>query len=336
LEADNGNGWNLLANPYASPIDWMSADWSRTGVSGTIYIWNPRINQYASFNLNNPAAATNGGSRFIGPSQAFFLKATSSNPVLNINERVKSDQFPDTLLFRNGAVQNQLRLVVSNEQLEVEDEVVFGFDDFASESFEDAFDAAKPNIPDLALQFSARNDFGENLSAHIFNQPDLLKGDKVIPLNLKAVNGVYIFEALQIGSFDSGVSFYLKDEYKQTTTKLTNGLKLAIEVNADSTSFVDGRLKLIIRSNEKHLSTINDMLVWPNPSDGSQINFAVGSQETGELKLFNILGSEVKSIKLSSSNSGIIQTDISELSSGIYTAIWTSGNQRLSAKVTKR
>lgn len=336
IETDNGNGWNLLANPYASPVDWMSADWNRTGVSGTIFIWNPRINQYASFNLNNPSAATNGGSRFIGPSQAFFLKATASNPVLNINERVKSDQFPDTLLFRNAAVQNQLRLVVSNEQLEIEDEVVLGFDDFASESFEDAFDAVKPIFPDLALQFSARNDLGENLSAHIFNQPNLLERDKVIPLSLKAVNGVYIFEALQLGSFDSGISFYLKDNYKHTTTKLTAGLKLAIEVNADTASSTDGRLELIIRSNEKHLSSINDMLVWPNPSDGTQLNFAIGSQEIGELKLYNMLGSEVKSIKLNSSNSGIIQADISELSNGIYTAIWTSGNQRLSAKVTKR
>jgi hypothetical protein len=186
------------------------------------------------------------------------------------------------------------------------------------------------------LQFSARNNFGENLSAHIFNQPNLLEGDKVIPLSLNAVNGVYIFEAHQLGSFDSGVSFYLKDNYKQTTTKLAAGLKLAIEVNADSASSADGRLELIIRSNEKHLSSINDMLVWPNPSDGTQINFAIGSQETGELKLYNMLGSEVKSIILNSSNSGIIQADISELSNGIYTAIWTSGNQRLSAKVTKR
>jgi hypothetical protein len=153
---------------------------------------------------------------------------------------------------------------------------------------------------------------------------------------LKAVSGIYIFEALQLGSFVSGVSFYLKDEYKQTTTKLTEGLKLAIEVNADSASSDNGRLKLIIRSNERQLSTINEMLVWPNPTDGFQINFAVGSQENGELKLYNILGSEVKSIKLNSSNSGIIQTDISDLSSGIYTAVWTSGNQRLSSKVTKR
>ena len=336
LESDNGNGWNLLANPYASPIDWMSTEWSRSGVSGTIFIWNPRINQYASFNLNNPAAATNGGSRYIGPGQAFFLKATSSNPVLNINENVKTDQFPDTLLFRNSAIRNQLRLVVSNEKLEVEDEVVLGFDDYATEAFEDGFDAAKPVFPDLSLQFSVKNELGENLAAHIFNQPDLNKTDKVIPLNLKAVNDVYLFEAHQLGSFDSGVAFYLKDEYKQTLTKLEEGLKLAIEINSDPASSADNRLKLIIRSNEKHISVINEMLVWPNPTDGSIVNFAVGNQENGELKLFNILGAEVKSIKLNASNTGIIQTDIAELSSGVYTAVWTSGSQRLSAKVTKR
>ena len=336
IEADNGNGWNLLSNPYASPIDWMSTDWTKVGVSGTIFIWNPRINQYASFNSNNPSAATNGGSRYIGPGQAFFLKATASNPVLNINELVKSSQFPDTLMFRNGLIQDQLRLTISNTQMEISDEVVIGYDQFATESFEDAFDATKPILPDVNLNISAINDIGEELSAHIFNAPDLESSEKVIPLNLNAIAGVYEFQASQLSSFGNGVSFYLKDEYKGTTTRLIEGLKIAIEVNENPTSIEKGRLKLIIKSTQQQQNVLNEMQVWPNPSDGSMVNFSLGSTEKGVLKLYNVIGSEVRSIIINSNNDGFIQSDISELPCGVYTAVWTSGLQRLSAKLTKR
>lgn len=336
IETDNGNGWNLLSNPYASPIDWMSTDWDRSGVSGTIFIWNPRVNQYASFNTSNPAAATNGGSRYIAPGQAFFLKSTASNPVLNINEKVKSSQFPDTVLFRNGLIKNQLRLIVSNDPNEISDEVVIGFDDAATESFEDAFDALKPVFPNIPLQFSAVNDLGENLSAHIFNAPDFQNSEKVIPLNLNAVDGVYIFEANQLNSFEPGVTIYLKDEYKGTTTRIVDGLKLAIEVNSDSASKVKGRLKLIMKADKFNLETRNEMLVWPNPSDGAQVYFAVGNQEKGVLRIFNMLGSEVKNYQVSTSSNGIFETNITDLSSGIYTAVWTSESQILSGKISKK
>jgi hypothetical protein len=314
----------------------MSTDWTKVGVSGTIFIWNPRINQYASFNSNNPSSATNGGSRYIGPGQAFFLKATSSNPVLNINELVKSSQFPDTLMFRNGLIQNQLRLTVSNAQMEISDEVVIGYDEFATESFEDAFDATKPILPDVPVNISAINDIGEEFSAHIFNAPDLESSEKVIPLNLNAIAGVYEFQASQLSSFGNGVSFYLKDEYKGTTTRLIEGLKIAIEVNENPASIKKGRLKLIIKSTQQQQEVLNEMQVWPNPSDGSMVNFSLGSTEQGDLKLYNILGAEVRSIAIKSAGNGIVQTNISELPSGVYTAVWTSGTQRLSARVTKK
>jgi hypothetical protein len=336
IESDNGNGWNLLSNPYASPIDWMSSEWVRSGVAGTIFIWNPRVNQYASFNLNNPSAATNGGSRYIAPGQAFFLKSTASNPVLNINEKVKSSQFPDTILFRNGLIKNQLRLIVSNDPNEISDEVVIGFDDSATESFEDAFDALKPVFPNIPLQFSAVNDLGENLSAHIFSAPDFQNSEKTIPLNLNAVEGVYIFEASQLNSFEPEISIYLKDEFKGTTTRIVEGLKLAIEVNSDSLSKAIGRLKLIMKADKFNLETRNEMLVWPNPSDGTQVYFAVGNQEKGVLRIFDMLGAEVRNLQVSASGNGIVESNISDLLNGIYTAVWTSESQTLSGKISKK
>jgi hypothetical protein len=113
-------------------------------------------------------------------------------------------------------------------------------------------------------------------------------------------------------------------------------LKIAIEVNENPASIKKGRLKLIIKSTQQQQEVLNEMQVWPNPSDGSMVNFSLGSTEQGDLKLYNILGAEVRSIAIKSAGNGIVQTNISELPSGVYTAVWTSGTQRLSARVTKK
>jgi hypothetical protein len=43
--ASLGNGWNLVGNPYPCPIDWSAASgWTKTNVSGTVWIWNPITN----------------------------------------------------------------------------------------------------------------------------------------------------------------------------------------------------------------------------------------------------------------------------------------------------
>ncbi|TND07505.1 MAG: CHU large protein, partial [Bacteroidetes bacterium] len=37
----NEDGWNLVANPYPSTIDWDAGGWSRTNLAGYVQVWNP-------------------------------------------------------------------------------------------------------------------------------------------------------------------------------------------------------------------------------------------------------------------------------------------------------
>ncbi len=70
-------GTNLLGNPYAAVIDWHAVTKSGDSISKVIKIWNPKNRQYSVYNGKD---TINGGSRYIGPGQAFFVQNTGKLP----------------------------------------------------------------------------------------------------------------------------------------------------------------------------------------------------------------------------------------------------------------
>jgi hypothetical protein len=49
--AANGQGWNLIGNPYPSPINWDAAAWSKTNIDNSIWIFRPSSNSYSNYNV---------------------------------------------------------------------------------------------------------------------------------------------------------------------------------------------------------------------------------------------------------------------------------------------
>ncbi len=336
IPTDNGNGWNLVANPYASPIDWDSPEWTKTGISSTIYIWNPRINQYASYNSQNPGAATNGGSRYIGPGQGFFMKATENNPVLIAHEKIKSAQFPDTLLFRMSAAQSQLRLVINQKDSEVQDEAVLEFRNEASDAFEVNYDSHKPELPGMSLSFSLLNESGDALSVHAFAEPDMAQGDKIIPIRLKAEAGLYYISASQLESFGNNVSFYLEDRLMKSIVKLEEGKSYNITVESNQTTNSTGRLNLILRHEHANASSIvgSFIRVFPNPSNGSNVQVVLPKAGKGTLEIYSMLGTKLLTKSIDTAQNTIALDSINQLAAGIYTIVWNSSEGRYSELLT--
>lgn len=87
--ANTNKGWNLLANPFASTIDWMSSAITRTNIDPTVYRWNPASAGWTSHNANTQAQ-TGGADRYIESGGAFFVKAGADNPVLTIGQDAKT------------------------------------------------------------------------------------------------------------------------------------------------------------------------------------------------------------------------------------------------------
>lgn len=83
------SGWNLAGNPFGASIDWDDdANWTKTGIDHTVYVWDPENRTYRTWN-----SATNIGtlgSGLIPPFQAFWVKANAQNPVLAVDEEAKA------------------------------------------------------------------------------------------------------------------------------------------------------------------------------------------------------------------------------------------------------
>jgi hypothetical protein len=333
-ELDNGNGWALLANPYASPIDWESPNWTKSGISNTYYIWNPRINQYASYTTGNPGIATNGGSRYIGPGQSFFIKSTNNTPVLTATEGVKVTQFPDTLLFKLEAPNAQLRLLIQNSELEIEDETVIGFNQNAKEEYEEGVDAYKVAFPDLDLMLGSINEKGENLSVHTFSAENVSGNGKRIPLSLKAANGIYKINANQLESFSSEYTFYLEDGFSQKLHLLEPNKTIEIEVNDEVSSKGNSRLTLIINRNKPVSSTFNQAHVYPNPGNGSNFTLSLNLEDQGDIFITDMFGNIVETQNVSSKQTSVLLKSLTHLAKGMYIVSWKGKNSTFNERIT--
>ena len=78
-------GFNLVGNPYPSYIDWEAEGWTRDNLQlQTIWIYDDDVNNYITYTLGG--VATNGGSQYIAPCQAFFVKAASAGNIIMTND----------------------------------------------------------------------------------------------------------------------------------------------------------------------------------------------------------------------------------------------------------
>ena len=78
-------GFSLVGNPYAATIDWNNV--VKSGIGAIHRIWNPSNRQYSAYDGEN---GINGGARYIGSGQAFFVQTISgSTPSITFTEVAK-------------------------------------------------------------------------------------------------------------------------------------------------------------------------------------------------------------------------------------------------------
>ncbi len=141
------DGWNMVGNPYPSSINWDSPNITKTGVNNAIYIWNPDLEQFASY---VGGFGTNGGSNVIASSQAFWLQATNTAAVVTMRESSKTSV---TGAFIRAVTTTPFKIKVQNGF--GQDEAIINFDNNATNGFDAAYDALKipsqnPNLPTVA------------------------------------------------------------------------------------------------------------------------------------------------------------------------------------------
>lgn len=132
------DGWNMVGNPYPASIDWDDASITKTNINNAIYIWNPDLEQFASY---VGGIGTNGGSNNIASSQAFWVQTNATSPILQVTEAAKTTTDAAFLKTRNKTSVNPLIINVSNAS--GSDQTIVNFQEEASLDFDPQWDAYK-------------------------------------------------------------------------------------------------------------------------------------------------------------------------------------------------
>jgi trimeric autotransporter adhesin len=229
------DGWNLIGNPYPSPITWTSGI-TKTNISNTIYIYNPNTGTYGSW---NGIVGTNGCTAFIASGQAFFIKASTANPAITFTENAKTSSTPSNFFRSANDISNQLNLILYKDSLN-SDEAVVALDDSSRKVYDEEIDALK-------FQNGTINIFTrslDNTELSINNIPTPSTND-TIPVTVTGANSTYQFRIKNVSSFDKNISIYVLDNFTSRTYEITSDTSFIFDIVANAASQGNDRFKLI-------------------------------------------------------------------------------------------
>jgi hypothetical protein len=221
-------GFNLVGNPYPSPIDWNAGSgWTKSNIDNAVYFFNAgNTNQYTGvYSSYVNGISTGNGNNIIAAMQGFFVHVSDgSYPVsatLGTTNAVRINNLAP--LFRDAIMDDRtiLRFGASFETKNaIEDVTVIYLDSQADQNFDKTGDALKmantdvlvPNIYSLSQDIRQLSINGLALSNN---------GVTRIPIGISTLSDGWInFTARDIGLLPASVHIYLVDNLKGITQDL--------------------------------------------------------------------------------------------------------------------
>jgi len=228
------NGWNLIGNPFASPISFTnilsSMGASSNNIVPTIYVWNPDLNggsgDFASYNITSgsmPPLGSGGVGNDISIGQGFFVRVLNNvNLVTNENWKSSTNVQNPLLKVNSNAIPTlphllTLKLSGPNQYetytgISVHPSSTYGFDNLYDVYFLGSSYPA-PRFMSLAGGKECKINCIPSISP-------------VYTVELKALTGVtgtYTISASNLNSFLSGVCISLYDKFTGMSQNLNSG-----------------------------------------------------------------------------------------------------------------
>ncbi|HCQ29605.1 MAG TPA: hypothetical protein DIU39_04915, partial [Flavobacteriales bacterium] len=292
---DPDDGWSMVGNPYPCEIDWDSPNWTKTNINSAIYIWNPDLQQFSSYVAG---IGTNGGSRFIASSQAFWVQTNGASPQLTANEFVKTTT-PANFIRQNTA--NIAQIVISGGN--GSDETAIRIDnDNATLNFDANLDAQKmystSNVPSIATEMS---NIDYSVNSIPFNQ------SLTIPVKvLTQSSGIYTLTFNNMDAFENASCITLVDNFTGQTKNLKSVNTYTFYLSDTTTS-----ARFTLQIGAPVLANINQP-TCQNTFDGS-VNINIGYQGASTYELF-----DDENNLLTSTNDSTGNITFNNLSEGTY------------------
>ncbi len=315
-KSDALHGYNSIGNPYPSAIDWnASTGWTKTNITGTIWIWNPVTQVYATW---DGTVGTNGGSQYIPAMQGFLVQVSEGNSsgLIGMTDaiRVHSTQ----TFLKSGKVEPELiRLKTSGNNFS--DELVF----YKSNGPNTAYKLFSDSVPVPQIY-----NIDENSLYSIFKvSPDI--SDTTFQIGFRCIkSGEYSISADQITFDTTKLSIYLIDNATNNSIRLSPGTTYKFDYIQGENEF---RFNLQIKSNQNNITLVkNDqnesIKVW---SYSNNIYFIIPFEGLSKIFIYDAIGRNI--LTKDFYNKGTYNLELSK--SGIYFVNVNNNGQTYNKKV---
>lgn len=276
---NTGSGWNFVANPYPSAVDWDSFGWIKLNIDATVYVWDGDLGQYLTWN-GSVGDLTDG---VIPAMQSFFVKATSA-PLLVVTNgaRVHGPQ------PYKESIADLLELeIVGNGYA---DKLFVNFNENATAGFDNDYDGYKLEGYVQAPQFYSKAG-DENLKINVLPE---ITPDLVIPIELVVGSETsYTIYASNLGSFTNGATIYLED--------LKEGVMINLSQQPDYTfiaSPIDDPDRFLLHfgtvgiEDTPTISNNEGYIIYATDNSVYVKNIAKDDSR-GQVRIYNIMGQEI-------------------------------------------
>jgi hypothetical protein len=285
------NSWNLVCNPYPSPVDWLiEPGWNKTSINDAKYIWDGADSIYTIFIGGAVPIGLNGGTRYIPSNQGFWVQAEQDgNFSINNACRVATMDAltPDFYKFNPDDYQLVSLIATGNDK---SDEVVIRFIEGTTEGFDVNYDASKLFSPsELVPQISLKY---KNQSFALNTLPQIYDGLEV-PLNFQCGRaGDYKINLSDRTNLDELTRVWLEDKLLQKITCLTTDSSYAFYHDPGNSK---ERFVIYFNPSEDIINGItpeNWYSIYSNQNVITIIKNTI-NHVTGEIHVYNMMGQPV-------------------------------------------
>jgi hypothetical protein len=213
------DGWNLLGNPYPSPIDWTLL--TKQNLGPFYYTFDPLTGSYVA----------DDGTALIASGQAFFVQAIAASPSITFTESAKASGTPVNY-FKTQ--QCKIAITMTRDNLN-SDKAWLVLKQDASRGYVPSEDALKFTNSLINLSFY----IDSNTAAQVNASPINAQADTFM-LNTSAPAGSYWLKFANLASVSSALHIYLYDRVTQELTdlRLTDSIAFVIPAaNHDQNRF---------------------------------------------------------------------------------------------------
>jgi hypothetical protein len=333
-------GFNLVGNPYPSPIDWTaSSGWTKMNIDNAIYFFNASgaSDEYSGTYNSWVGGVSTGGSTNIIPSmQGFFVHVTDGSfPItgtLGMANSVRTNDLNPT--FKAATIDSRpiLRFTASfDEKNSLNDPFVIYFDQQTTLNFDKEKDALKMMNTDLAVPnvYAISSDL-RKLS--IDGMPEPVDTTK-IPLGINILKDGWVnFVTKDIQSLSYNLNLFLVDKEKNLTQNLRKNPSYRFYLQAGE---YNQRFELLFLKTDGTIApTLSDNLFVITQISGTVlVKVNLPDNEDGKLYVSNMLGQ----IMLEKEVTNLQSVDISTgINSGVYVVTMKAGIRTQSEKTLIR